>query len=188
MAKVKSDGHIRDLEINWFVCILFQGNRANFGWDIANSLVGHGEGHGEGQIRWSHLRPRLQAICLLFVSWQSDHFWLRYSKFHIWPWIVKVKVTTKIDQNLIREYIGQGQQSCQKWKKSKKFFKSYRVNKKLRPVAAPAVAYETVQKYGDGDGDGNGDGDGDGDGNSNSNGNNNNNTNSNSNSKDIIFI
>ena len=45
-----------------------------------------GQGHGQGQTRWSHLSPRVQSICLLFVSWQSDHFWLRYSKFHIWPW------------------------------------------------------------------------------------------------------
>ena len=45
-----------------------------------------GQGHDQGQIRWSHLSPRVQLICLLFVSCQSDHFWLRYSKFHIWPW------------------------------------------------------------------------------------------------------
>ena len=38
------------------------------------------------QTHWSYLRPGVQSICLLFVSWQSDHFWLRYSKFHIWPW------------------------------------------------------------------------------------------------------
>ena len=51
---------------------------------------------------------------------------------------------TKIDQNLIRWSIGQGQQSCQKWKKSKKLLKSYRVDKNLRPAAA---AYEPVQKH-----------------------------------------
>ena len=34
--------------------------------------------------------------CLLFVLWQSDHFWLRYSKFHIWPWNFKVKVMAKV--------------------------------------------------------------------------------------------
>ena len=34
--------------------------------------------------------------CLLFVSWQSDHFWLRYSKFYIWPWKFKVKVMAKV--------------------------------------------------------------------------------------------
>ena len=43
-------------------------------------------GYGQGQTHWSHLRPGGQSICLLFVSWQSDHFWLRYSKIHIWPW------------------------------------------------------------------------------------------------------
>ena len=38
----------------------------------------------------------VQSICLLFVSWQLDHFWLRYSKFYIWPWIFKVKVMAKV--------------------------------------------------------------------------------------------
>ena len=45
-----------------------------------------GQGYGQGQTHWSHLRPGVQSICLLFILWQSDHFWLRYSKFHIWPW------------------------------------------------------------------------------------------------------
>ena len=55
-----------------------------------------GQGHGQGQTHWSYLRPGVQSICLLFVSWQSDHFWLRYSKFHIWPWKSKVKVMAKV--------------------------------------------------------------------------------------------
>ena len=38
----------------------------------------------------------VQSICLLFVSWQSDHFWLRYSKFYIGPWKFKVKVMAKV--------------------------------------------------------------------------------------------
>ena len=54
------------------------------------------QGYGQGQTHWSHLRPGIQSICLLFVSWQSDHFWLRYRKFHIWPWKLKVKVTAKV--------------------------------------------------------------------------------------------
>ena len=54
------------------------------------------QGHGQGQTHWSHSRPGVQSICLLFVSWQSDHFWLRYSKFHIWPWKFKVKVMAKV--------------------------------------------------------------------------------------------
>ena len=62
-----------------------------------------GQGHvwpskfkGQGQIWWSHLRPWVQSMCLLFVLWQSDHFWLRYSKFYIWPWKFKVKVMAKV--------------------------------------------------------------------------------------------
>ena len=48
---------------------------------------------------WSHLRPGVQSICLLFTSWQSDHFWLRYRKFHIWPWKFKVKVMAKVQSD-----------------------------------------------------------------------------------------
>ena len=44
------------------------------------------QGHCQGQTWWSHLMPKDQSICLLFVSWQSDHFGLRYSKLNIWPW------------------------------------------------------------------------------------------------------
>ena len=55
-----------------------------------------GLGHGQGHTHWSHLRPGVQSICLLFVSWQSDLFWLRYRKFHIWPWKFKVKVMAKV--------------------------------------------------------------------------------------------
>ena len=77
------------LEFNQYVCFSFRGNRTIFGWDIAIpylTLKIQGQSHGQGQNRWSHLSPKVQSICLLFVSWQSDHFWLRYSKFHIWPW------------------------------------------------------------------------------------------------------
>ena len=87
-AKVKTDGHIWALEINRYVCFSFRGNRTIFGWDIANSIFDLqmlSQGHGQGQTRWSHLSPRVQSICLLFVSGQSDHCWLRYSKFHSWP-------------------------------------------------------------------------------------------------------
>ena len=55
-----------------------------------------GQGYGQGQTHWSHLRPGVQSICLLFVSWQLDQFWLRYMKFHIWPWKFKVKVMAKV--------------------------------------------------------------------------------------------
>ena len=51
-----------------------------------------GQGYGQGQTHW----PGVQSICLLFVSWQSDHFWRRYSKLYIWPWKFKVKVMAKV--------------------------------------------------------------------------------------------
>ena len=54
------------------------------------------QGYGQGQTHWSHLRPGVQSIHLLFVSLQSDHFWLRYGKFYIWPWKFKVKVIAKV--------------------------------------------------------------------------------------------
>ena len=97
MVKVRPIGHISGLEFNRYVCFSFRGNRTTFGWDIANSIFDlEGQGHGQGQTRWSHLSPRVQSICLLFVSWQSDHFWLRYSKFYIWTWKFKVKVIAKV--------------------------------------------------------------------------------------------
>ena len=55
-----------------------------------------GQGYGQVQTHWSHLRPGVQLICLLYVSWQSDHFWLRYRKFHIRPWKFNVKVMAKV--------------------------------------------------------------------------------------------
>ena len=93
-ANVKSDGHIWGPEFNRCVRFSFRGNRTIFGRDIANSIFDliQGQGHGQGQTRWSHLKPRVQSMCFLFVSWQSDHFWPKYSQFDIWPWKFKVKV------------------------------------------------------------------------------------------------
>ena len=54
------------------------------------------QGHCQGQTWWSHLRHKVQSICMLFVWWQSDHFGMRYSKFHIWPWKIKVNVMAKV--------------------------------------------------------------------------------------------
>ena len=76
----------------------------------------HGQGHVCGQRSrscltfkiqksksWSRSNPLVafeasgvQSICLFFVSWQSDHFWLRYRKFHIWTWKPQVKVMVKV--------------------------------------------------------------------------------------------
>ena len=54
------------------------------------------QGHCQGQIHWSHLRPGVHSICLLIVLWWADLFWLKYSKFHIWPWKFKVKLLAKV--------------------------------------------------------------------------------------------
>ena len=39
MVKVKHIGHIWGMEFNRYVCFLFRGNRATFGWDIGNSIL-----------------------------------------------------------------------------------------------------------------------------------------------------
>ena len=67
MAKVKPDGHIWALEFNRYVCFSFRGNRTIFGWGIANSVFDLKNSRSRSN-RWSHLSPRVQSICLLFVS------------------------------------------------------------------------------------------------------------------------
>ena len=62
-------------------------------FDLQNSKV---KVVAKDKPHWSNLRPGIQSICWLFVSWQSNHFWLRYRKFHIWPLKFKVKVTAKV--------------------------------------------------------------------------------------------
>ena len=105
MAKVKPIGHIWGLEFNRYVCFSFHGNRTTFGWDIANSIVDLENSRLRSWPR-SHPMVTFEALrsidMFAFVSWQLHHFWLRYSKFHIWPWKFKVKVMTNISQTLIR--------------------------------------------------------------------------------------
>ena len=79
-AMVKSDGHMQALESNQYVCFSFHGNRTIFGWVISNSIFDLENSRSRSwpsQIWWSHLGPAVQSICLLFVLWQSDHFWHR---------------------------------------------------------------------------------------------------------------
>ena len=74
--------------IQTVVCFSFHGNRTMFGWVIENSIFDPENSRSrscEGHIWWSHLGPIVQSTCLLYISWQSDHFWLRYGKCHIWP-------------------------------------------------------------------------------------------------------
>ena len=100
MVKFIPIGHIWGLEFNRYVCFSFRGNRTTFGWDLGNSIF---DLENPRSMAWprSNLMVTfevlgVQSICLLFVPWQSDHFWLRYSKFHIWPWKFKVKVMAKV--------------------------------------------------------------------------------------------
>ena len=97
MVKLKHIGHIWGLAFNRYVCFLFCGNRTTLGW--GNSIFDLENSRSTSWPRsnpMAHLSPRIQSMCLLFVLWQSDHFWLRYSKFYIWPWKFKVKVMAKV--------------------------------------------------------------------------------------------
>ena len=99
MAKIILIGHIWGLGFNQYVCFSFGGNWTKFGWDIANSIFDLENSRSRSWTRSKLMvtfGAKVQSICLLFVSWQSDHFWLRYSQFHIWPWKFKVKVMAKV--------------------------------------------------------------------------------------------
>ena len=102
MAKVKPKGHIWCLEFNRYVCFSFRGNRTTFGWDIGNSIFYLENSRSRSWPR-SNLMVTFEALSsidmFVFVSWQSDHFWLRYSKFYIWPWKFKVKVMAKVESD-----------------------------------------------------------------------------------------
>ena len=74
MVKVKPDGNIQRLEFNRYVCFSFRGKpffvSRSRSWPRSNLMV------------------TFEALSsfTMFASWQSDHFLLKYSKFHIWPW------------------------------------------------------------------------------------------------------
>ena len=78
---------------------------AEIQWIPYLTLKIKGQGHSQVQIWWSYWMLKVQSIWSLFVSRQSDYFWPKYSKFHIWTWKFRVKVTTKIDQNKSNQVI-----------------------------------------------------------------------------------
>ena len=96
MSKVKPNGNIWGPEFNQYVCFSFHGNQTISSWDKANSIFDLENSRSRSWPR-GNLMATFEALssksnCLLFVSWQSDHFWLRsYSKFNIWPWKFKFK-------------------------------------------------------------------------------------------------
>ena len=105
MSNVQTIDHTWGLEFNRYVCFWFRGNRTTFGRDIANSIFDLENSRSRSWPR-SNRRVTFEAsssinmFAFLFVA--IGPFWLRYSEFHSWPWKFKVKVTTKIDQDIIR--------------------------------------------------------------------------------------
>ena len=110
-----------------------------------------GQSYGQVQTHWLHLRPGVQSICLLFVSWQSDHFWLRYRKFHIWPWKLKVKVMAKVkpdghiwalDFNPYVCFSFRGNRTIFSWDIAKSIFDIENSRSRSWPRSNPMVTFE----------------------------------------------
>ena len=110
-----------------------------------------GQGHSQGQIWWSHLRPRVQSMCLLFVLWQSHHFWQRYSQLHIWPWKFKVKVMSKVkpdghiwglEINRYVCFLFRGNRTIFDWDIAKSIFDLENSRSRSWPRSKPMVTFE----------------------------------------------
>ena len=152
MARVKSYAHNLRLRVQSICLLLFRGNRTIFGRDIAipyMTLKSQGQCHGQGQILWSHLRLRVQSICLLLVSWQLDHFWLRYSEFHIWPWKFKVMAKLKFhghiwgsEFNQYVRFLFHGNRTLFGWDIANSIFDLEKSRSRSRPRSNPMVTFE----------------------------------------------
>ena len=157
MAKAKADGHIWGLEINRYACFSFCGNRTIFGWDIANSMLDLDNSKSRS---WPRSKP--------MVTFEAQSSINRFAFYFvaIGPFLAEIEqipyLTLKIvgqshdDNRPKSNQVIYRSGTTQKWKKSKKLFKSYRVDKSLRPAVAPggsitsdglAAAYEPVQKH-----------------------------------------
>ena len=102
MVKVKTIGHIWDLEFNRYVCFSFHGNRATFGWDIANFKFDLGNSRSRSWPRSNPMvtfEPLSSFDMFAFRFVVIGHFWPRCSKFYIWPWKFKTKVMAKVKPN-----------------------------------------------------------------------------------------
>ena len=100
-VKVMPIGNIWDLEFSRYVCFSFRGYWTTFGWDIANSIFDLENSRSRS---WPRSNPMVtfevdlefnRNVCFLFHM-AIGPFWLRYSKFHIWPWKFKVKIMDKV--------------------------------------------------------------------------------------------
>ena len=154
MAKVKPIGHIWGLEFKSMFAFRFVAIGPVLVEIYKNSyftLKIQGQGHSQGQIWWSHLRPRVQSMCLLFVLWQSDHFWQRYSQFHIWPWKFKVKVMSKVkpdghiwglEINRYVCFLFRGNRTIFDWDIAKSIFDLENSRSRSWPRSKPMVTFE----------------------------------------------
>ena len=96
-SKVKLDGH-RGLRFNLYVWFSFCYDQTIFVWNIANFKIWSwifSQGHGQVKCN-GHIWGLGFNWYVCFFYWQSDLFWLIFSKFHIWPWKFKAKFTAKV--------------------------------------------------------------------------------------------
>ena len=93
----------------------------------------------------------VQWICLLLVSWQSDHFWLRYSKFYIWSWKFKVKIMAKVkpdnhiwalELNRYVCFLFRGNRTIFGWDMANSIFDLEKSRSRSWPRSNPIVAFE----------------------------------------------
>ena len=111
-----------------------------------------GQGYGQGQPHWWHFGPGVESICLLFLfSCQSYHFWLRYRKFHIWPWKFKVKVMAKVkpdghiwalEFNWYVWFSFRGNQTIFGWDMANSIFDLENLRSRSWPRSNPMVTFE----------------------------------------------
>ena len=69
-----------------------------FGWDIAKPIFDLENSRSRSWPRsnsWKHVRPKIQSLRLLCRFVTIRPIWLTYSKLHIRPWKLEVKVMTK---------------------------------------------------------------------------------------------
>ena len=87
------------LEFNWYVCFSFRGNRTIFGGDIGNSIFDLENSRSRSWPRSNLMvtfEPYSSIDMFAFHFMAIGPFWLRYSKFYIWPWKFKGKVLAKV--------------------------------------------------------------------------------------------
>ena len=111
---------------------------------------GYAPCHGQGQI-WLSLRPSVHSICLLLILWQSNHLWLRYSKFQIWSWKFKVKVMDKVKSyghiwglefNRYVCFLFRGNRTIFGWDIANSIFDLENSRSMSRPKSNPMVIFE----------------------------------------------